>query len=234
MTLLNNAQVNLADGGTAPASAAAHGATVLMNNARVRGDLVSGGAFTAKNNARVDGKLYSGSTVTLQNNATVAGGLQPVTPAPHPCECGFDVAARVQDALAHNDDQLLPAGFRGPALVVQNGQSLQLPAGRFAFTSVTVGNNASVTAASGAAVELYVSGAVSVSNNAFLGAAAGQPPLLLVSRTMPSGRCRSTLRRPTSTWATTPRCRVRWSVTTSPCETTSRCASWERSRSHRR
>lgn len=66
-------------------------------------------------------------------------------------------------------------------LTVSNNKTLTLGAGRYHLTSLVVQNNAKVTSAPGAVVQLYVEGNVTVGNNALLGAPVGSPAMLVVS-----------------------------------------------------
>lgn len=181
LSVSNNATVSGAGG--AEASVAAHGAFSLQNNARIGGGVVAGGNATLKNNALVDGRVFHGGTFSQQSNALAVGGHQLVTPAPQPCECGFDLSAALADAAATNDNALLAGnpGFSNGVLTVQNNATVTLAAGRYYLAALELKNNARLKSAPGAQVRLYVQGGVKTGNNSTLGAPVGSPMMLLLS-----------------------------------------------------
>src|SRR6185503_11223632 len=187
LTVSNNAQVTGNSGATA--SVASNGAFTLQNNARIGGAVVAGGTASLKNNSVVDGRVYHGGTYSQINNAHATGGHQSVAPAPMPCECGFDLAAALADAAITNDNALLAGNpaFANGVLTVQNNGTLTLAAGRYYFSSLNVLNNAKLTSAPGAQVQLYVQGNVTIGNNSTLGAAVGSPGMLVVSGASAAG-----------------------------------------------
>jgi len=179
LSLSNNSAV-LAPSG--PASVAANGDVTLSNSSAVTGDVVSGRNATLQNNAAVTGKVYHGGTYTRANSASSAGDI-PVSPAPVPCECGYDMAQRLSIASVHNDNAavlptLAPYLVNG-GLELRNA-ALTLPGGRLYLTHVLLAGTSSLTVASGQVTELFVTGNVEVSNQSTLGAPSPAAGTLLV------------------------------------------------------
>ncbi|HYV49245.1 MAG TPA: CARDB domain-containing protein [Myxococcaceae bacterium] len=172
---------------TSTASVACNGAINILNNAVIWGDAVSGGNATTRNFAVLHGTLYHGGTFSQLDSSSV-GAHQTVSPAPLPCECGYDVAAKLAIAASSNDNALLTSDpVIAPHLVsgglsVGDGTTLALPGGRFSLAYVRLTNGSRVTVTSGASAQLFVSGKVEVLNNSTLGAPpSAAPALLLVS-----------------------------------------------------
>lgn len=157
-----------------------------MNNAVVIGDAVSGGAATTRNFGTITGSLYHGGSYTRYDSSVVSGGDSLVSPAPTPCTCGYDLATRIAEVQASNDNAKLSSDpaiapyLKNGALTVADGSTVTLPSGRYALTSVSLSGNSRVTVASGASVQLFVNGPLQVSNGATLGAPASAADALLV------------------------------------------------------
>ncbi len=186
LTISNQAMVQ-GPSASGPASVAAHGALRLEGQASVSGDAVSGGSTTMTTAAHVGGRVYHGGTFTRSGQATVVGGTQSVSPAPAPCECGYDLTQRLSIVKVHNDNVAL-AALPNSALWWKNGAielsggTVTLPGGRYYAKHVTLSGQGVLTVASGAHVELFIEGGVTVGTGSSLGGSpSAASSLLLVS-----------------------------------------------------
>lgn len=169
-------------------SAAAHGSIDLGGNAELEGDAVSGGDFRRSGSAEVEGSVWHGGLVSVGCIGSGGGRQCPntthVTPAPRPCECGYDVSSRLSEAAANNDNNLLlrtpalAAGLGAGGLTLKN-TTVALRSGRYFFHALTL-KNARVDVASGETVELFVAGNVDADASSRLPSGA-EGKLLIVS-----------------------------------------------------
>lgn len=166
---------------TVGGSIASNGDVVITGNGNIQNDVVAGGDLTVTGSASVGGELFYGDQLTGGGNVSPP---QHVTPPPLPCECGYDVDARVAEAAAANNNNLLNASFASAfssgRLVVSS--TLTLPAGRYHLLGLTVKNSGRLLTAGSDDVELFVDGPVDVQPNAVLGSNPAHP-VLVVART---------------------------------------------------
>lgn len=171
--------VMAADGGVS--AIAASTSIDFWHTSQVRGDMVAGFDCKAWDTTRVSGSGYYGNFGFVASTARVDGGMKLKTPAPTPCHCAYNLDGGVATAAGSNNNSNLTGvtGWNGTSLSVPN-TTVTLPAGRYFMQTLDVGATGSVTAATGAQVEIYVANSVTMATGGKLGAAPGQPPLLVV------------------------------------------------------
>jgi len=165
-------------------SIAANRDVSLSGSAVVERDVVAGDDVSLTGSSNVLGQVYYGDQI-LSACLRSRNDEYQVAPPPQPCECGYDVAARLADAAAANNNNLLyadpavTARLSNGSLVVQNA-TLSLAAGRYYLTGLSLGAGARLQPLPGAQVELFVNGSVDVHTNARIGMASA-PPVLIVA-----------------------------------------------------
>ncbi len=116
-----------------------------------------------------------GGNSSLSGQARSVGGTRKVSPAPAPCGCGYDLAARLADARRHNDNALLQtdptfAPYLSNGVLDLRNVDVQLPAGVFQLEALYLRGGARLGTMPGAKVTLFVAKSVVVENQATLGA----------------------------------------------------------------
>jgi hypothetical protein len=153
---------------------AANGNVTLLNNSQVAGDVVAGGNADLRNNADIQVDLYLAGLLSLKNNARVVGQVHHLSVAPNPCECGYDLDGILAFRAQNNDnaqllsDSTIASHIQNGVLTIQANDRIVLPNGIFYFQSIRLRNNARLSIATGAHVELYIAQEFRVENNADL------------------------------------------------------------------
>ncbi|NTX54914.1 CARDB domain-containing protein [Myxococcus sp. CA039A] len=167
------------------ASVAANSLAYVGQFSFVSGDLV-GGYSAVVEEGTLAGSLYYGEGYAIGDFATVLGGVHAITPSPTPCYCGYDVLTKLEQASLENDNTRLAAFPGSSAWWVNgsfelNGAQVVLPSGRFHADHLQLTGGATLSAAPGANVLIFVAHDVVVQDGSTLGSSPGAAhPLTLV------------------------------------------------------
>lgn len=169
------------------ASIAANVFAYVGNTAFVSGDIVSADSASVVEDATLAGSIYYGQSYMIGAYATVLGSVHQVTPAPTPCDCGYDVYANLAQASAVNDNarlSLLPDSgtWWVNGAFELNGAHVVLPSGRYHADHLHLTGGATLSAEPGARVLLFVDRNVRVEGGSTLGASpSAAHPMVVVS-----------------------------------------------------
>jgi hypothetical protein len=150
---------------------AAGGDLTVRNAASIEGSVLVGDDLLMCNAASIAGDAHVGGSVSVGHHSSI-GGTVSETPWPGDiCTCGHDLDADFAFATEWNDNQRLyddpeiARHLHDGALVVDHCATVTLPTGDYLLTGLELRHLGRLTAAPGAHVRLYVTGAVMIENH---------------------------------------------------------------------